>query len=82
MSIVNYSFLLFIIWKPPLKLHSYFLCNLSSPVQMVQLFTQPNFYNAKLDENERTNEKSMFEKFQDTHNGSQRYKIFCPAIIL
>lgn len=50
---------------------------------MVQLFTQPNFYNAKLDENERTNEKSMFEKFQDdTHNGSQPYKIFCPAIIL
>ena len=49
---------------------------------MVQLFTQPNFYNAKFDENERTNEKSMFEKFQDTHNGSQPYKIFCPAIIL
>ena len=49
---------------------------------MVQLFTQPNFYNTKLDENERTNEKSMFEKFQDTRNGSQRYKIFCPAIIL
>lgn len=49
---------------------------------MVQLFTQPNFYNGKLNKNERTNEKNLFKKFQDTHNGSQPYKIFCPAIIL